>query len=861
MKTLSLNGSDWTLTCHWRHQWRLRPTGESVPHFQPPLPPMPAVVPGAVHADLRRAGYLPDWNAGLNSLACEWVNNRDWAFTKRFDVPADFDDRLTLEFDGLDYAGHVAINGDVIGEFEGTHLRHEFDLTGKVTPGTSVDLEVMVYGSPEIDGQIGSTSRVTQYKPRFGYYWDWCPRLVNIGIWQDVRVVSRGPGRLRNPRVQATLAEDGRNGCVTISGTAEGQASRLQYWLTDAHGNTLAHGTVPAAEGRADCRFDVDNVRAWWPATHGEQPLYMLKLELLDADDRVSDACERTIGFRRIRWLNNPAAPPDARPYVCEVNGRPIFLRGVNWVPASPFYGMVGRGQYETLLRLYRNMNANVLRVWGGGILERPEFYDLCDRLGLLVWQEFPLSSSGVDNWPPEDPDVIANLRRIAEEYIHRRGHHACHLLWCGGNELQGTLDGGKVGVGKPVDETHPCMAMFADVVNRLDAGKRFLVTSSSGPRFYAEQKEYGKGLHHDVHGPWGNLPPAERYAYFNEDDSLFRSEVGAPGCSSLEALTKNKGTQSVWPPRKENPYWLHPASWWIPWNDVAREFGPIPDDESELAFVVKASRYLQAESYRYAAEAARRRAMTCSGFIVWMGHDTIHCTANNSVIEASGRPKPAYAWIQRAFASPHVSLQHDRICYRPGEPFVGEVWVHRNAGERAAAGRVTARMISVRGEIYETVEHPVRTEGQESVHCGELRWTVPEAPYELFIVELALELEGETVSNRYLLSQATDYPLSPLRRLPLATLTIAEHLWIDKRRNRVTVANSGEVCALGVELCAQSSGVTVLAHRNSLILLPGEAAAIEYELLNTGLADSRRRRGAGVRIECFNADALTLSL
>ena len=143
MKTLSLNGDDWTLTCHWRHAWRLRPKGEPPPpHLQPVLPPMPATVPGAVHEDLRRTAYPPDWNTGLNSLARESVNSRDWAFTKRFTVPSDIDDRLMLEFDGLDYSGHVAINRALIGEFEGTHLRHEFDLTGKATSGATFDLAV-----------------------------------------------------------------------------------------------------------------------------------------------------------------------------------------------------------------------------------------------------------------------------------------------------------------------------------------------------------------------------------------------------------------------------------------------------------------------------------------------------------------------------------------------------------------------------------------------------------------------------------------------------------------------------------------------------------------------------------------------
>ena len=113
-----------------------------------------------------------------------------------------------------------------------------------------------------------------------------------------------------------------------------------------------------------------------------------------------------------------------------------MFLQGVNWVPPRITYGSVTREQYAERLALYADMGCNILRVWGGSVPEKKEFYDLCDELGLMVWQEFPLSSSGADNYPPEDPQVLADLTAIAASYIWRRGGHVSHLIWCGGNEL-----------------------------------------------------------------------------------------------------------------------------------------------------------------------------------------------------------------------------------------------------------------------------------------------------------------------------------------------------------------------------------------------------------------------------------------
>ena len=150
-------------------------------------------------------------------------------------------------------------------------------------------------------------------------------------------------------------------------------------------------------------------------------------------------------------------------------------------------------------------------------MLEKECFYTLCDELGILVWQEFPLSSSGPENWPPEDPRAIAEMRDITAGYIARRQHHPALLLWCGGNELQGGLDGSKKGCGKPVDYTHPMIGMMREKVQRLDPTRRFLPTSSSGPRFTAEEENFGKGLHHDVHGPWNAAGSLEQaFAYWD---------------------------------------------------------------------------------------------------------------------------------------------------------------------------------------------------------------------------------------------------------------------------------------------------------------------------------------------------------
>ncbi len=875
MKSMLLNGSDWILSGFWPSQRYFFAARELESSCPAPIPDLPATVPGAIHVDLLRAGLIPDWNNGLDAAKSEWVNNREWSLRRMVTVPHDFDGQLTLECDGLDYSGQVRVDGRKIADFAGTHPRHRFALNEYVNPRQTFQLEFFFHASPQLDGSFGCTSRNRIFKPRFGYSWDWCARVINIGIWQDVRLVSRGAAALADLRVLPRVDDDLDTGRLHIAGRVEGNASALRYRLCDERGVVVLNGKHPIDHETLDMTLEVGSVKLWWPVTHGYQPLYHLTLELLDHNGRVSDALERTVGFKHVRWLRNPGAPTDALAYLCEINGRPVFLRGANWVPLSPFYGAPTAQHYGAFLRLYRNMNANLLRVWGGGILERPAFYELCDRLGLLVWQELPLSSSAGESYPPDDPESTEEFLRIATDYVERRAHHACHLLWCGGNELQQRDVHDKLGIGHPIQPTHPLLWQVKRLIEQLDPGKRFLHTSPTGPRLCAYVEEFGKGLHHHVHGPWENKAFTERFTYWNGDDALLRTECGAPGCSSLSALERHRGDQSLWPPRFPNAHWLVPAAAWIPWNDVRRDFGDLPDEPGQLPVVVKASRYLQAESYRYAAESCRRRFPRCSGFVVWMGHDCMHCTANNSLIQIDASTKPAYDWLQRAFAGTHVTMKHETFSYPAGQPVAFEVWVCRDHLPSRNEGTLTARLRTLDGKIVEEwtgpgannavavwpgvtpVEVPAEygalwQRGPAAVPVAQISFTSPVCPERLFVIELQWLTNEVVATNRYLLSQQTEHALAPLLRLPDAVLSCDL-----EKAGEVSVHNPGPIAAVGVRLTSSVPGVALLTDAGHFILFPGESHVIRYETVAIDAHPPGRpslARPPAPRVEWFNA-------
>ncbi|HEY3330708.1 MAG TPA: glycoside hydrolase family 2 TIM barrel-domain containing protein [Capsulimonadaceae bacterium] len=639
--TLDLSTLPWTVAGWTPHGWRFLRAMETGATSLAEIAPVPAVVPGSVQAALLAAGTIPDWNIGANARDCEWVENRHWFF--KTVVPAGTiptGRSVRLECDGLDYAGWVLVNGVEIAAFTGSFVPHVFDLTANIVADGDNIIEIAFDVPPRWLGQFGYTSRITEWKPRYNYTWDWTARLVQTGIWDEIRLVFADTGEISELKISASLDINSNLGSLDIRAdiTGDGAASAT-ISLAGSCGLVLDE-TVAIDRLATGVTFGDFAVSPWGPNGTGERALYQVTVELVDANGAVLDRQSRQVGFRSVIWETNPGAPDGADPWLCIVNGQPLFLQGVNWTPIRPNFADVTAAEYRQRLELYRDLGVNLLRVWGGAFLEKDTFYDICDELGIMVWQEFPLSSSGVDNWPPEDPDAIDSMEVIVRSYIKRRSYRACLILWCGGNELQGALDGTKTGVGKPVTLDHPMMTRMNAIVRELDPTRRFLPSSSSGPRFMADRADMGKGLHHDVHGPWalGDMTMDQWREYWTSDDALFRSESGAPGTSSADLIRAYLGDYAETPGTLDNEMWRR-TSWWIEWPHFVKELGREPNNLDEY---VAWSQARQATALAILVDAEKHRFPAVGGVLLWMGHDAFPCTANTSIIDFWGRPKPA---------------------------------------------------------------------------------------------------------------------------------------------------------------------------------------------------------------------------
>lgn len=635
---LDLSAREWSLT-GWRpFAWKLRKSAETGGFLLPDHGPYPARLPGSVQENLRRDGVIPDWHVGHNSLAIEWVEHRQWMFTTRFTLAEAPRGPVELFAECLDHGGWVLLDGAIVGEFRGTQLPVRLALGESLTAGEH-ELSLVFDLPPEGQGQLGYTSRAREMKPRYNYSWDWCVRVVPIGAAGALRLEAPAGARLERPRVTSHVSADLASGEVRVRAGGDAEFSA-----------TLRDGAqIVAQQSGTEMVLRVAQPKLWWPNGEGEQPLYRLRLEARRGAT-VIESWELEVGFKHIEWRPCADAPAGAFPWICAVNGRSIFLQGVNWTPVRMCYQDVTREEIERLVAIYRDLGCNLLRVWGGGYLESEEFYAACDRAGLLVWQEFPLSSSGLDSNPPEDGDFIAQLTGVARHYLRARQHHACLLQWCGGNELQIEVPWKDGQRRDPLTLKHRLLAALDALVRAEDPGHRFLPTSPYGPRFHSTREEFGRGLHHEVHGPWGlDAFPGEGEweRYWTDDDALFRGETGVAGASRAELIWRYSGGEPTWPP--DSPYWRHASGWWTQWDRLKDQFAHARPPTALQEFTDHTRRE-QAEKLAYAVRAKKAQFPRCGGFLIWMGHDAFPCLANTSIVEFDHALKPAAHAVAAVF-------------------------------------------------------------------------------------------------------------------------------------------------------------------------------------------------------------------
>jgi len=638
---------------------------------------IPARVPGTVHEALLAAGRIPDPFYGLNERDAQWVGEQDWLYRRAFDVDPSFLEAgpVTLCCDGLDTVATVWLNGERVLSADNMFVPWRVDVGASLRPGRNI--LAIVFESALRVGKAreaewgartvwnGDASRVYVRKAQYHYGWDWGPCLLTAGPWRPIRLEAAS-ARIVDAHCVVEVADDLRDAAVSIRVTVEADppdagagALGVRLRLIDPRGAVVGQADLPVEGGGAGAaahRFVVPDPELWWPNGYGAQPLYRLETTLMRGDTAL-DLLERRLGLRGLRLLQEPVDGERGTGFVFEVNGMPIFCGGANWIPADSFTTRLTPQDYRTQLEQAAAAHMVMLRVWGGGIYEDDAFYDGCDEVGLLVWQDFMFACGMY----PAHASFQRSVRAEAEAQVRRLRHHACLALWCGNNEdysvaqSLGVYDDA-VAAADAAATDFPARAIYEgllpEICARLDPTRPYWPGSPYGG---ADTNDQTVGDRHTWDVWHGAMAPYQDYPRY---EARFVSEFG------MEAASARATIESVTPPEERYPQ-SRTMDYHNKSTDGPRRLAAYLDDtlraRDTLDDYIYATQFVQSEALGAAYRSWRRRwqgpgRYAVAGALVWQLNDCWPVTSW-AIVDAARRPKPAYYTIRRELAPLVVGL------------------------------------------------------------------------------------------------------------------------------------------------------------------------------------------------------------
>ncbi|MFC9730016.1 glycoside hydrolase family 2 protein [Streptomyces roseolus] len=608
---------------------------------------LPAQVPGCVHTDLLAAGVIPDPFLGLDETHVAWVGRRSWSYET--DLAHDSGhERSELVFEGLDTAAEVLLDGASLGSTRNMHRVHRFDVTGR-SGRLKVRFDSAYDEAERVRALTGDRPNVYpepfQYirKMACSFGWDWGPTVVTAGMWRPVRIEHWSTARLAEVRPLVTV--DGTTGRVELrvgtARTASGTGRPLTLRATVA--GAVAETSFEGAE--AVLRLEVPEPELWWPRGYGSQPLYGLDVELLDEDGSPLDAWSRRIGFRTVTV--DRSADERGTGFTFVVNGVRIFARGVNWIPDDVLPSRVTPERYRTRLTQAAEANVDLVRIWGGGIYEDDAFYDVCDELGLMVWQDFLFACAAY----PEEQPLRGEVEAEARDNVVRLMPHASLVLWNGNNEnLWGFRDwdweeplaGDSWGEGY-------YLGILPRIVAELDPTRPY----AAGSPWSGSWDHHPNDPRHGTHHSW-EVWNRQDYAEYRADVPRFCAEFGWQAPPAISTLRRALPGEDLAP---DSPGMLHHQKA----EDgngklnrgIERHFGLPEDDFDRWHYLAQV---VQARAVAAGIEHWRSHWPVCAGTVVWQLND---CWPVSSwaAIDGDGHLKPLYHELRRVYADRLLSL------------------------------------------------------------------------------------------------------------------------------------------------------------------------------------------------------------
>ena len=705
---------------------------------------LPATVPGGVHTDLLAAGSIPNPFEGDNEKHVQWVAEADWEYRRSFTVdPALLhEDHIFLVCDGLDTLASISLNGHQLGKTNNMFRQYRWEIKPWIRSSSDAANELTIsftspvkyaaekqaiYPLPGVSQAIPGGQYLRKAPCQFG--WDWGPQLPPIGIWKDLRLEGYSIARID----EVSVRQHHHGGQVEVE-----TCLKVERWsksplmaavrITAPDGVAIEKTIEIGTKDEGSVRIPIAHPELWWPNGNGPQPLYQVEIDLNDPAQSSLRLDQRNlqIGLRTIEVRQQP--DQWGRSFEFVVNGVRIFAKGSNWIPADSFPTQITDEHLEGLIKAAAETHQNMLRVWGGGFYEDERFYDLCDKYGILVWQEFIFSCS---IYPLNDPEFLENLKIEAEQNVRRLRHRACLALWCGNNEMEWGRNDWEMKYPELRYMKEVYVTFFRQTLRKWcateDPDHFYWPSSPSSNGLDENPDSQGNGDAHywDV---WHGRKP---FTAYRDQYPRFMSEFGFQALPPM-ATIKTYADEADW---NMTSYIMEQHQKNANGNSLIvgqmLDSFRLPKDFTSLVYL---SMVLQAEGIRYGVEHWRRHMDWVAGTLYWQLNDCWP-VASWSSLDYYGRWKALHYAARRFYAPLMLSIEDNppkQALYVTSdlqEPWDGSIhWALETlAGEVLVSGEEAVKIAPLSPVHIRTLDFSDRVSEhnkRELVFVAELRQT-----------------------------------------------------------------------------------------------------------------------------------------
>jgi len=784
-----------------------------------------AVVPGTILTTLLHNNMIPDPLYGLNNNLIPDVYNtgRDYYtywFYNEFETPDTQEGQeVWINFRGINYFADIFLNGNRINTntHQGMYLREKYLITPYLKKGDLNKLAVWVappdpvgnaYAGQGGDGTIGRNVAM-----QFTAGWDWiCPvRDRNTGIWDQVSIEITGSAEINNPYIKTRvpgIREPGKKQApayvktsVELKNVSSQTVQGTLKFEFEGHQSALTLSLKPYEEKVVQSEeIKVENPNLWWPNGIGEQPLYHMKVKFITQGGTTMDSEQITFGIRE----TNNYFDKSIKSQIFTVNGQKVFIKGGNWI-ASDLLLRLSKERYEAEVRLHAGMNMNMIRVWGGGLTERPEFYDACDRYGILVWQDLWISGDCNGEWLdplkkeskarrkayPDNHDLFLTS---AIDQIKMLRNHPSLYMWCGGNE------------------TLPP----ADILSALEEA---IFPTYDPKRYFLEMSTSSKLMTNTIggvgDGPYGIREPEK---IFTERSFPFNPETGSIGIPNYDGLKKFMPEDEMEPPnsRRASGSWQYHK--YLPLLDFPDRYGKVKDIRD---FCLKAQ-MVSYEQYRALQEGFNYKMWDWyAGMLVWKNQNpwtALRGSFYDYYLDYNG----AYFGYKHAAIPVHIQLNlNDSV-----------VCVLNQTADKLNKITATSTLYDLHGKALSEKKSPVTLKANEMILLDKV--VLPKNTNEVFFLKLQLADDDKLIDDNiyWLSNKRHSYEkLNDLEKVMVKT-TIDKS---NKGQTVINISNPNNETAFFIRLkIVDSHGELVLPSYftdNYFTLLPGDKKQVDLDL------------------------------